>query len=716
MAYQGMAGGASLHNHRLNMAYMPTPKYEYVINFTNLTGGLNVFETPINLQTNESPDIGNLRWSNGILQSRLGQRWLIENQPDYGRGHTAYSEPFWHHGFLHIGTGLYCFEFDTLTPTLTQLASGLTEARGTFFTYHGSLYYKNRGSYLQIHYNAAGATPTAMFPITDVAATAYTPVTYINASPTNGAGDSYQPENRLSASKTIWYDVSASTTDFYLPVQDVDSIDTVIVDGVTLVAGTDYTAYPALGKVELNSPALPHTPFEGNTVRITYTKANPDAYNAIMDCPYAIVYGGDTNLCVVMGGCKAQPNAYFWNGNNVAMDASYFPMEHYNLAGDTEDAVTGFGKQQNMLVIFSAHSVGRASLSTTTLNTGNPNERVYIQLPYVNINSMIGCDLPWSIQLIENNLVFCNTDQGVHMVYDSSAAYENNIFCISKKVNGNPARPYLLHDVRRKTKVTSYVGDGVTVEYSLGDTTLSGAYKVDSVTVDGVVTEDWTADLDAGTVTFVTAPAYKTFIRFVYQTEETQNACSFDTGTEYWLCANGHVYVWNYEVSTYKKPSWFYYTNFKAKAFFRNEGDYYHLDTDGKLTALALTYSDYDEPIPKWYEFPTQNMGSYDRLKDVSRAIFVTQPSANTRIDIQYITDWERRKDLTPIIAYSWRLVPRDLSFRYLGVGNLATTAIRRPGCRHIRHFTVRLTNDILGQDMSILSAQVFYKFQGRDR
>ena len=123
-----------------------------------------------------------------------------------------------------------------------------------------------------------------------------------------------------------------------------------------------------------------------------------------MDCRYAAVYGGTGELCVVMAGSEDQPNAYFWSGNsNIKMDASYFPMEQVQLASSTEERITGFGKQQDNLIIFKEGSVGKTTLGTQTIN-----DRIFIDLPYIPINASIGCDLPWSIQLVENNLVFAN--------------------------------------------------------------------------------------------------------------------------------------------------------------------------------------------------------------------------------------------------------------------------------------------------------------------
>ena len=61
-----------------------------------------------------------------------------------------------------------------------------------------------------------------------------------------------------------------------------------------------------------------------------------------------------------------------------------------------------------------------------------------------------------------------------------------------------------------------------------------------------------------------------------------------------------------------------------------------------------------------------------------------------------------------------WTLVPRNLAYRFLGVSNFAMVFRRRPMCRHVRHFSMRLTNNEAGHDLSIVSAEIYYNFQGR--
>ena len=253
--------------------------------------------------------------------------------------------------------------------------------------------------------------------------------------------------------------------------------------------------------------------------------------------------------------------------------------------------------------------------------------------------SLITCSL------VENNLVFCNREQGVHIVKSTTPALENNIESISRNVNGTAERRGLLYDVRK-----------------------------------------------AGDV------------------------CTCDDGDRYWLAANGHVYVWDYVLSSASKPSWFYFTNIRAAAFFLADETVHHLSPSGRVTRMERTYADYNGPIDKVYRFATQHFGSYDRLKDVRRVVFQTRSDTDTKIRITYKSDYETRRDLTDIESFSWRLCPRDLTHRYLGVPQFALAAVRKPGCRHVRHFTMTLENHEAFRDMSLVGAQIYYNYQGRDR
>ena len=628
---------------------------ERSILFENLNGGLNLWELDYRLEPNESPNMKNLFWQDGVLSCRDGQEW-VHTDAALGKGFAMYDGLFHGCAVWHAGSNIYCTildgEGDTpifkpegeegettvdLKGSPVVIKSGVPEIRGTFFLYRDGLYYKTTGAFICIKLEDGEIT------VEDVEA--YTPVVLINTDPATAAGDLYQPENRLTSQKELWYNAKADVTEYHLPEKDVVSIDSVTVDDEELELGSGYTFDTEKSVVTLAKAAPVTTPATNNTVKIKYTSQGEnetELYNSIMECRYAAVYGSETGLCIVMAGCSAQPNAYFWNGNNVAMDAGYWPVEQYNFAGNTADAITGFGKQQNQLLIFSERSIGKVELGVTELN-----ELAAISMDYVAINDKLGCDLPWTIQLIENNLVFCNTESGVHIVQSTSSAYENNIAKISKKVDGTPLRLGLLNLIR-------------------------------------------SADRDS--------------------------VCSVDDGNRYWVVARGEAYVWDYDLSTAAQPSWFYFDNIPAVAFCLKQNLLWHMDGQGRLSRFRRTFMDYDKAIEKKFHFAFQHFGTYDRLKDVSTVLLMIRSDVSSNVRVTYHCDYGSWVDKTNLVARSFSLVPRDLSFRDLTVSSLAAVFRRRPGLRHVHHFAMELDNNAPGEDMSIVSAQVFFKYQGRER
>ena len=64
----------------------PSPKKEYVLDYSNLCGGLNLWDPDYRLKTNESPEMKNLLWRNGMLCSHKGQVYL--NSTGKGKSNT----------------------------------------------------------------------------------------------------------------------------------------------------------------------------------------------------------------------------------------------------------------------------------------------------------------------------------------------------------------------------------------------------------------------------------------------------------------------------------------------------------------------------------------------------------------------------------------------------------------------------------------------------
>lgn len=694
----------------IGLSGMPDPPEERMITFDTLSGGLNLWELDYRMDAGQSPEMENLWWRDGVLSCRDGQEAV---SAPLGRGLCCAERLFWGHAVLHIGDGLYAARPGAAMAPV-KLCGGLPEVRGTFIRYRDALLYKTRGAFKTIRWEDGALTAADVAP--------YVPVTAINCAPADGAGDLYQPENRLSPRKTLWYTAARETrgvafqangtakefrfetedgepvaaveqvyigttlvpeTDYtvslgetnsitfltapengatvsalytvgvrvyHLPLTDPDDIVSVTVDGMETTA---YTADLEAGTLTFDAAPPVQDPPVNNTVVITYEKANPDAEKSIMDCCYGCAYGGTGGAVLILAGSEAQPNAYFWNGSHIAMDPGYFPMEYYNLAGDSLEPVTGFGLQAGYLMVFKSHAVGRCLLGTETIG-----DRAYLTLPYTPVNAAIGCDLPFTIRLVENNLVWCSTYGGVYRLEDTTAALENQVRCISGHINGCAGRPGLLEAVK-------------------------------------------TAD----------------------------SVCALDDAERYWVAAGGKVYLWDYRLSTAGKPSWFYFTNIPAVSFFRGDSRdddgglaftgplrVYHLDAEGRISRFVRNFRDYGGGISKVFRFPTQDFGGHLNMKTVRRVILSTRSDTDTVIDITYETDYGSRRELTPVACFSWRLSPRDLRRRMLAVRQFAHVAVRKPACRHVRHFTMRLTNSEAGCDMSLVSAQIVFTIQRRNR
>ena len=459
----------------------------------------------------------------------------------------------------------------------------------------------------------------------------------------------------LGSSATVNVNFSFQN-DYYFPLE-VESIVSVEVDGVVRATNAYSPIYksgssgPIIG-VHINTAPVMRNPPINNTVKITYSKSNTTAYNNIMDCTMAMTYGGTGALAIVMAGSATQPNAYFWNGQtSISVDPGYFPMTQYQLAGDTNEPITGFGKQQGYLIIFKEHSVGRTSMDTQTVDG-----RLTIDLAYVGINAKIGCDLPKTIQLVENNLVWCNKSEGIHFLANTSAAYENNVINISQKINDSH--------------------------------------------------ESWTTGL---------LNEIQTYPSTVF---------AYDDDRHYWLVVNGNVWLWDYYISNYKDPSWFFFDGIVSKGFVQDGSKLWCFDSatqelefvSGQCADIfgyvSGTSTLKHTPIPKVFRFAAQYFGNYDNKKNIEAVIFSLRSKTKVNVAVRYLTDLETRDDRTPLVYEAPNDDPGLIH------NNFSCIFKRRPMCRRVQYFTVRLsnaegTNPEPDEDMAIISAQIFYTFQG---
>ncbi|MBQ9492476.1 MAG: hypothetical protein IJR54_01910 [Oscillibacter sp.] len=700
---------------------MRSANRERTYRFPALNGGLNLRDAEINLKDNESPEIVNLWWEDGVLQARPGQERATSGWG--GGSYSGYAFPasdavyaattFQEGVVVHVGASLYTWHGNfrelrrVTSPGNASIATGVPRNAGTFFRFGNDLFYKNAGGFYRLTYNASHGPLTAPLTISRVADNAFIPTVLVNADPATGQGDPYQSENRLSPQKRVRYvalsvpenvvrtgngltrvfsmgvtasenlrGVSAVYVDtallkpalysvdvrsgsvlfntapaensvltftldigqleYHLPADSVEAVTQVRVDGLTMVQSRDYAADPVTGTVTFTQ-----APPAAASVEITYRQQNAAALAEIMACPYALACGTGERLCIVTGGAEQCPEAVYWSGvTESGPDPSYWPEESRNLIGGD---VTGFGGQYDQIIVFQSRRIGKLSLSNKTLNG-----RDSISLTYSGVHDKIGCDLPRSVQLIGNNLTFANTSGGVYQVLSSSAARENNVRCLSGKINGSDTRPGLLHDMR-----------------------VAGTGPV----------------------------------------------CSLDDGQRYWLAVNDHVWLWDYSLSDSADPVWFFFTGLSPRALSMRDRAPCLVNAAAQTVRLGPVLSDFGEAVRKVYQFPVRNFGGYDRLKDVRAVLFSLRADTPSDVAVLYETDYETRADLLSLhVAGYDRLTDRNLEVRDLSVPRHAAVFRRRPKCRHVRHFSLRLENNAAGQNLAPYSVEIQIRYQGRDR
>lgn len=175
--------------------------------------------------------------------------------------------------------------------------------------------------------------------------------------------------------------------------------------------------------------------------------------------------------------------------------------------------------------------------------------------------------------------------------------------------------------------------------------------------------------------------------------------------------------MWDYVLSGSDKPSWFFFDTMGAVAYFHDDVRRgYHVDDLGHVTRFERTFLDYGQPIEKLYQFPIQHFERYDLLKDILYILITARSDTDSKMEITYQCDYGDWVEPMPILAYSWELAPRNLAYRFLGVLRYAAVAKRKPGLRHIRHFGMRMTNNIARNDMAIVSAQIYYRYSAGER
>jgi len=147
--------------------------------------------------------------------------------------------------------------------------------------------------------------------------------------------------------------------------------------------------------------------------------------------------GGGTRLFIC--GNDDEPNLIWWSDLNNPL---FFPQNNYAYIGDSAQRVTTFSKQSEMLIIFKPHETyyttyveGNGYAVEDVISGKITNVKtVSATFPLYQVHSEIGCDLPNTLQLCSNKLVWANTDKRVYTLATTYSYSEKNIYTVSEMI------------------------------------------------------------------------------------------------------------------------------------------------------------------------------------------------------------------------------------------------------------------------------------------
>ena len=645
------------------MVFLQKSHEPAVYNLLNIinpgSGGLNLQDLDYLLPVKQSPKMLNMMYKNGVFGKRYGQKTVAVAGEEYhdtrvlavgsykGMLVTQISDPG---NESHISIG---------SPTDPDsdgdvIIGSLSDKPGIFFVFNRMLYFMSEDYYLQYD----GTECKEVEP--------YIPDILIVCKPDGTGGEVTDYNyNLLGAGFRVGFNGDGESTVYQLPKQKDKDGNDIPIDPlyelptnqvVVLIGDTEYkeTDPDAGFTVDRDAYTVTFTtaPPEGtDNVFITAYVTNPGYKEKIMGSKYAISYGGNNNSHLFLAG----------NGNSTyyysdVFDASYFPEMNYAVIGSTEDDITGFGLQYNVLIIFKPTELFSVSYAFTRDTTG----RETMVLSSQPVNNEIGCTAPRTIQYIDNRLTWLNSIYGVCTLCSTAILDERNVRVVSRNINGGEREPGLLAEQN--------VNDAFALDYD-GKYILfvgSTCYMWDYTNAPFSESLRRTVDDSAA------ATAWYRWDHIGFRTDDTQYPV--DVGV---VIGKDIVYGSGYALCTFNSS----------------------LADFGQFA------------IESCYQTPMFDFQAFEALKTIKTAFFEVRGDTATKIHVTYLTDdnpeGERDPEDIEIPAILWD------AFTWGAFGwsimQYARTFARKCSIKKVMLFGVLLENNEIWRDMSLSGIKLKY-------
>lgn len=421
------------------------------ISLKRLDGGINLRDLEMKVGDIQSPALLNMKADGvGGLTKRTGQTLVYLNSLGAGAVNAIYY--FKNKIIIAWGTAIYTQELSN-QPIIIK--TDLTNSKGMFINYNSKLLYFN--GHEALIYNG-----TTFSNLQDDANT-YIPKVAIDLNPDGSQGGTVTPINEdinlLSPYFTKTYIGNGSSNVYNLGVTNIEMITTVRVNGSVKTEATDFNTDLVNGTLTFVTGHIPPANnINPDNVSITMKKSDVTRVNQILNCTIVFEYQQKLFLC----GNPNFKNKYYVMGITDRLDSGYFPEFGFNnVIGGTDDYITGFAEFYNKLIIFKEKSTHALTFLVNTAGT-------ITMTNLTKISGSEGCDMPGSIQVVNNNPIFCNTYSGLQLIVSTLIESEKNVVPISALINGG-VRQGLLDEADEDLRTCSSVDYGYKYRLCVGN-------------------------------------------------------------------------------------------------------------------------------------------------------------------------------------------------------------------------------------------------------
>ena len=451
----------------------------YRVSIPQLNGGVNYDVPKTRVTDNQLTDCTNMWWRGGRLKTRPGLEnlsshdWLKDCSYLHDKAHTRFCSFGTYGVFFHKRENGELWadrvQDDKYTGSGFQPTNSFSRSQGavgsSFWVAKARDQYDGNGA-LVFDDNTIYRTG---FGSDDVFAEEqpYIPVVGINGRPNEMSFTSLEPYNMLTDEAIFKFTTDGVGTMFYTAI---GSMDTSYRVKVTYIDNNGTEHHHQLDADAVSGAAPYESTTQGDGYRIVVTKwggvsfRNESGQLAVL--PEAVapnnvivtlrrksdgsnqkrIYsmrfsewfgGGASGLAggtrLFVSGSSDSPNEVRWSALNNPL---YFPEKNFSYVGDEGDPITAFGKQGDMLVIFKKDSLyctrynQGAAITQEDLTEQNvlDVETSSAVFPVYPISPNIGCDLPNTICLCNNKLVWANSRRSaVYGLFSTGLYDERNV-------------------------------------------------------------------------------------------------------------------------------------------------------------------------------------------------------------------------------------------------------------------------------------------------